>query len=452
MMTSYAQNFEDVMLWRALGQIEHGFYIDIGAQDPVIDSVSRTFYEQGWRGVHVEPTADYAHALRTDRPDEEVLQLAIGSDGPLLSMFEIADTGLSTADASIAARHERSGYATRPLVVPCLALGTLLDNYRDRTIHWLKIDVEGMETSVLESWGASPVRPWILVIESTSPGTQIPTHDAWETFVLEREYRFAYFDGLNRFYVHGSHAELMSAFATPPNYFDGFVLSSTSSVCSSLNARLNEALQRATSIEQTSTARLALLESSLGEAKRTLLEREQHLALLTQAVDASKLLAAQLQAANEAAQSELAVYRRSRLWRIAAALNPVPSAATPSTAKDLLRLDGEPFVQAAYLALLGRSADAAGLRHHLEQLHRGQAKSALLVGLADSAEGRQFNADLPGVDDLRRKRRRFWLGKQVHRRRDAPTATAAAADAHELSERAAQLYRKLVAAKSSSRS
>ena len=28
---SYAQNFEDVMLWRALKHISEGFYIDIGA-------------------------------------------------------------------------------------------------------------------------------------------------------------------------------------------------------------------------------------------------------------------------------------------------------------------------------------------------------------------------------------------------------------------------------------
>ena len=50
-MISYAQNFEDVMLWRALKHVERGFYIDIGAQDPVVDSVSLAFYEQGWRGV-----------------------------------------------------------------------------------------------------------------------------------------------------------------------------------------------------------------------------------------------------------------------------------------------------------------------------------------------------------------------------------------------------------------
>ncbi len=53
---SYAQNFEDVMLWRALKHVENGFYVDVGAQDPVVDSVSLAFYEHGWRGVHIEPT------------------------------------------------------------------------------------------------------------------------------------------------------------------------------------------------------------------------------------------------------------------------------------------------------------------------------------------------------------------------------------------------------------
>ena len=69
---SYAQNFEDVLLWRALGHIEHGCYVDIGAHDPVVDSVSKVFYEHGWRGIHVEPLPVYCDALRRDRPDETV--------------------------------------------------------------------------------------------------------------------------------------------------------------------------------------------------------------------------------------------------------------------------------------------------------------------------------------------------------------------------------------------
>ena len=52
---SYAQNFEDVMLWRALQHVGAGYYVDIGANDPVVDSVTRWFYEQGWSGLNIEP-------------------------------------------------------------------------------------------------------------------------------------------------------------------------------------------------------------------------------------------------------------------------------------------------------------------------------------------------------------------------------------------------------------
>ncbi len=241
MIISYAQNFEDVLLWRALGHIEKGFYIDIGAQDPVIDSVSLAFYEKGWRGVHVEPTPAYAQALRTARPDETVLQVAIGSDASLIPIFEIAQTGLSTGDERIAKRHAATrGFVSHTLDAPCISLSALLDHYGKSDVHWLKIDVEGMEESVLRSWAPSPVRPWILVVESTLPLTQEQSHSDWEEIVTGLGYVFAYFDGLNRFYVLEEHSNLVVKLATPPNVFDGFVLADSQPFCTKLNKALTE--------------------------------------------------------------------------------------------------------------------------------------------------------------------------------------------------------------------
>jgi len=76
-LNSYSQNFEDVMLWRALHDVGRGRYLDIGAQDPAVDSVSLAFYEAGWRGVHVEPVPAYAEKLRAARPDEQVIEAAV---------------------------------------------------------------------------------------------------------------------------------------------------------------------------------------------------------------------------------------------------------------------------------------------------------------------------------------------------------------------------------------
>lgn len=227
-LTSYAQNFEDVILWRALRQVKDGLYIDVGAQDPLEDSVSLGFYEKGWRGVHVEPTLHYAEKLRAARPDETVIQAAIAADAGLLHFYEVVETGLSTGDSAQAAHHRDAGFTVRETDVPCMPLGALLDRFGDRPIHWLKIDVEGLEQQVLESWGDSPVRPWIVVVEAVVPGTPVPSHESWDKLVTAKGYKPVYFDGLNRYYLSTEQKALAGRFNAGPNVFDEFVLSGTS--------------------------------------------------------------------------------------------------------------------------------------------------------------------------------------------------------------------------------
>jgi hypothetical protein len=48
---SYAQNYEDVMLWRCFKGLDDGFFIDVGAHDPDVESVTKAFYESGWTGI-----------------------------------------------------------------------------------------------------------------------------------------------------------------------------------------------------------------------------------------------------------------------------------------------------------------------------------------------------------------------------------------------------------------
>ncbi|RRH95463.1 FkbM family methyltransferase [Mesorhizobium tamadayense] len=240
MITSYAQNFEDVILWRALNSVERGFYIDIGAQDPVEDSVSLSFYEQGWRGVHVEPTAAYAAKIRKARPDEEVIEAAVGTGTGLLTLHEFPCTGLSTGDPAIAEQHVEAGFQMKEISVPLVSLQDLLDRHAEREVHWLKIDVEGMESAVIESWGCSAVRPWIVVVESTLPLSTEKSHEKWQPHLNELGYEFVYFDGLNRFYVSEEHPELKDSFGPGPNHFDQFVFpaSSTSDMLAPMRQEL----------------------------------------------------------------------------------------------------------------------------------------------------------------------------------------------------------------------
>lgn len=228
MFVSHAQNFEDVILWRALKHVENGFYIDIGAQDPVNDSVSRGFYEKGWRGIHADASPFYADKIRLDRPDELVIQAAIGTGQGKLNFFEIADTGLSTGDARIADMYRKAGKVLREVEVEILPLSSILEMAGDRQIHWMKIDVEGMEASVIKSWAEAKARPWILVVEATEPNAQTPSHEPWEQILLGYGYIYCYFDGLSRFYVNETQSRLIKYFGPGPNVFDQFMLPSHS--------------------------------------------------------------------------------------------------------------------------------------------------------------------------------------------------------------------------------
>jgi hypothetical protein len=132
--------------------------------------------------------------------------------------------------------------------------------YADIDVHWLKIDVEGYETEVLHGWTSS-VRPWVVVVESTAPLTQAASHREWEELVLAHGYTFAYFDGLNRFYIRTDREELRPAFAHGPSVFDRFALSGTASstFASRLRTEVESACDRTEELKRQADATAALL-------------------------------------------------------------------------------------------------------------------------------------------------------------------------------------------------
>src|SRR5260370_15448931 len=84
---SYAQNQEDVVLARALRPDDRGgFWVDVGAGDPVVDSVTAAFAERGWRGVNVEPLPFEHERLCAARPADRNPLVPLGPTagrGPL---------------------------------------------------------------------------------------------------------------------------------------------------------------------------------------------------------------------------------------------------------------------------------------------------------------------------------------------------------------------------------
>src|SRR5262245_15185055 len=106
---SYAQNFEDLLLDRPFRDRNRGFYVDLGAADPVRHSVTLKFHLRGWRGVNIEPSPTLFAALAQDRSGDVNLNIAAGAAPSEGTLYHCDQAELSTLDAEIAAALRTAG-------------------------------------------------------------------------------------------------------------------------------------------------------------------------------------------------------------------------------------------------------------------------------------------------------------------------------------------------------
>ncbi|GGF13595.1 hypothetical protein GCM10011611_19160 [Aliidongia dinghuensis] len=381
---SYAQNFEDVMLWRALKHVEKGFYIDVGANDPTVDSVTKAFYARRWHGINIEPTQFYFDRLAHERPDDINLRVAAGSERGMLTLHEVPQTGLSTPSADIAAQHRREGFDVDTLEVEVLTLNEICAAHVTGDIHFLKIDVEGGEQAVLQGFDLERWRPWILVIEATRPNSQDETFDEWEPLVLAHRYRFAYADGLNRFYVAEEHAELTSALHYPPNVFDGFTTNMHEASVIRMQesearaARSRHALQDQIVATRAAEDRARKLEADLRtrakaseeESRKATLQITELKALLRTEIEKGRINSDMLRQR----EAQLQAPHRSHSWRITAALRAATFVARGRVGSALIEA-GMPPARAERLQRVG-GTDAGFLKRSSRVLFYVVARAA----------------------------------------------------------------------------
>lgn len=226
MRTTYSQNFEDIILFRALRFLDRGFYVDVGANHPDRDSVTKLFYDMGWSGINVEPSKEFYNKLEKKRPNDININAAVSSECGELDFHDIAHSGLSSLDNITVHRASRLSLAHRSYSIPVITLNYLFEQHCfGKVIAFLKIDVEGWERQVIEGLDLKKWRPIIILVEAIHPDTQEPTWCEWESMILESGYSSVWFDGINKFYLRNEDIHLQMYFNCPPNLLDDFCVS-----------------------------------------------------------------------------------------------------------------------------------------------------------------------------------------------------------------------------------
>jgi len=211
---SYAQNFEDLVLAGLLKNVSEGFYVDVGANHPELDSVTRIFYDRGWSGINVEPNEALFAELQAQRPrDINVRAAAASQPGTLTLRLYAGLDGLSTisreVQATYATTRPQGGFTDVQVPVQCLA--DLLATHRPSgDIHFLKVDVEGLELEVLLGNDWARYRPWVLCLERNQDQARL---NAIGALISVHHYEPVFFDGINDFYVAQEQMALWHGFS-----------------------------------------------------------------------------------------------------------------------------------------------------------------------------------------------------------------------------------------------
>lgn len=230
-MISFAQNQEDVVLFRLTKLISKGIFVDVGASHPILENVTYALYLEGWRGINIEPMPREATLLKELRPEDENLEVAVGREIGEINLYEapLENRGATTSDVETVNRYRSTGQVFTEFVTPMITLDSVLARFEPRAVHIVKIDVEGFERDTLLGANLKNHQPWVLVIEATKPNSTIDASSEWEPLVLEAGYDLVLFDGLNKFYVRQDLNEVKELLKTPANVFDDWESSQTNS-------------------------------------------------------------------------------------------------------------------------------------------------------------------------------------------------------------------------------
>lgn len=215
---SFAQNYEDLILSGLLRDVEQGFYVDVGANHPELDSVTKIFYDRGWSGINVEPNDLLFAKLCADRARDINLKIGVASQPGTLKFraYQSLD-GLSTfspqAMENMGITWPDAKYIDKPVEVTSLT--EIFSEHRPTgEMHFLKIDVEGLELEVLLGNAWNRFRPWVLCIEEPHDTYDaVAKREAISTCLRIWDYSKVFFDGINNYFIAKEHYSIWENFS-----------------------------------------------------------------------------------------------------------------------------------------------------------------------------------------------------------------------------------------------
>jgi FkbM family methyltransferase len=204
-LKSFSQYNEDIILDSIFSGKDKGIYIDVGANDPVILSNTKRFYDKGWHGINIEPNPILFQKLSKERPRDINLNIGIGVVEAKMVFYEMSANTLSSFDRN-AAIHGGKIHGAKLINQYEVQVKRLVDVWNEHLIgnkvDFMSVDVEGFDFKVLQSNNWQKNRPSAIMVEyNQSEG------DFIKPYLDSNGYYLAYRNHTNGIYLDNSFSE-----------------------------------------------------------------------------------------------------------------------------------------------------------------------------------------------------------------------------------------------------
>jgi len=180
MRVSYSQFGEDLLVrTHFTGDFDNstGRFIDVGAFHPFKYSNTMLLSQLGWRGINIDCDPVKIARFEKLRPRDENVCAAVGEAPGDMILLEYAPDALTNRIADYTEKNLLSACGEKPLNVTPIKTTTLTNiieqsSFRGQHFHYLNVDCEGQDLSVLKGLDFSRYSPELITVEALTKPAQ----------------------------------------------------------------------------------------------------------------------------------------------------------------------------------------------------------------------------------------------------------------------------------------
>lgn len=161
----FSQNGEDLILLSLFKG--PGFYVDVGAHDPIIKSNTYLLHQKGWSGINIDPNESTINRFNAKRPHDQNIRALISNESTSFEYLHYNEPAVNCISSERRSEIDKKYKLLKTEKINSLKLSDVFNSAKipESGIDVLDVDCEGHDLSVLQSNDWRKYRPKVILAE-----------------------------------------------------------------------------------------------------------------------------------------------------------------------------------------------------------------------------------------------------------------------------------------------